>query len=143
MFCLFRRGVGALPSSRLMKSRGSVAPGDETSLPGDESTVDGTGDESEKWLAWVISDSVLASDGVVLPWTIVQDASCLQDQERPGGWLKYLEFFPWKATPFSSNMNFQSSDKILLGFYSKKCLYFKSIYLLISIFVLDITSFTM
>jgi len=43
-----RRGVGALPSSRLMKSRGSVAPGEETSLPGDESTVDGTGDESEK-----------------------------------------------------------------------------------------------
>jgi len=41
------RGVGALPSSRLMKSRGSVAPGDDSSLP-DESTVDGTGDESEK-----------------------------------------------------------------------------------------------
>jgi myosin protein heavy chain len=42
-----RRGVHALPSSRLMKSRGSVAPGDDSSLP-DESTVDGTGDESEK-----------------------------------------------------------------------------------------------
>ena len=47
IFFPFRRGVGALPSSRLMKSRGSVAPGDDSSLP-DESTVDGTGDESEK-----------------------------------------------------------------------------------------------
>ena len=41
----FRRGVGGLPSSRLMKARGSVAPGDDSSLPDD--TVDSV-DESEK-----------------------------------------------------------------------------------------------
>lgn len=39
-----RRGVGGLPSSRLMKARGSVAPGDDSSLP-DESVVDGNEDE--------------------------------------------------------------------------------------------------
>lgn len=51
----FRRGVGGLPSSRLLKSRGSVAPGDDSSLP-DESVVDGN--EDEKWLAWVTSELV-------------------------------------------------------------------------------------
>merc|ERR1711973_583643 len=39
-----RRGMTGLPSSRLIKSRGSVVPGDESSLPDD--TVDGN-DESE------------------------------------------------------------------------------------------------
>ena len=52
---IFRRGVGGLPSSRLLKSRGSVAPGDDSSLP-DESVVDGN--EDEKWLAWVTSELV-------------------------------------------------------------------------------------
>merc|ERR1719300_1945658 len=41
-----RRGVGGLPSSRLLKSRGSVAPGDETIA--DTESVDGGGEESEK-----------------------------------------------------------------------------------------------
>jgi len=40
-----RRGVSGLPSTRLMKTRGSVAPGDDSSLPDD--TVDG-GEDSEK-----------------------------------------------------------------------------------------------
>lgn len=43
-----RRGVGGLPSSRLIKSRGSVAPGDDSSVDGGESTVDGAEGESEK-----------------------------------------------------------------------------------------------
>lgn len=39
-----RRGIGGLPSSRLMKARGSVIPGDDSSLPDD--SVDG--EDSEK-----------------------------------------------------------------------------------------------
>jgi len=41
-----RRGVGGLPSSRLMKARGSVAPGDDSSIA-DADSVDGN-DDSEK-----------------------------------------------------------------------------------------------
>merc|ERR1712107_627138 len=40
-----RRGVGGLPSSRLMKARGSVVPGDDSSLA--EESVDGN-EDSEK-----------------------------------------------------------------------------------------------
>jgi len=39
-----KRGIGGLPSSRLMKARGSVIPGDDSSLPDD--SVDG--EDSEK-----------------------------------------------------------------------------------------------
>ena len=31
-----RRGIGGLPSSRLMKARGSVAAGDDSSIPGEK-----------------------------------------------------------------------------------------------------------
>jgi len=44
---LSRRGVGGLPSSRLIKSRGSVVPGDDSSMP-DETVVDGNDESSEK-----------------------------------------------------------------------------------------------
>jgi len=45
--------MGGLPSSRLLKGRGSVIPGDDTIA--DTESVDGGGEESEKWLAWVTS----------------------------------------------------------------------------------------
>jgi len=41
-----RRGMTGLPSSRLIKSRGSVVPGDDTIA--DTESVDGGGEESEK-----------------------------------------------------------------------------------------------
>merc|ERR1712242_569690 len=41
-----RRGVGGLPSSRLIKSRGSVAPGDDSIA--DTESVDGANEEAEK-----------------------------------------------------------------------------------------------
>merc|ERR1712013_824404 len=44
-----RRGMTGLPSSRLIKSRGSVVPGDDTIA--DTESVDGGGEESEKRLA--------------------------------------------------------------------------------------------
>jgi hypothetical protein len=42
----FRRGMTGLPSSRLLKGRGSVVPGDDTIA--DTESVDGGGEESEK-----------------------------------------------------------------------------------------------
>ena len=42
-----RRGMGGLPSSRLLKGRGSVIPGDDT-IADTESVDGGGGEESEK-----------------------------------------------------------------------------------------------
>lgn len=47
--------MGGLPSSRLLKGRGSVAPGDDSIA--DTDSVDGANEEVEKWLAWVTSES--------------------------------------------------------------------------------------
>merc|ERR1712062_258006 len=41
-----RRGMGGLPSSRLLKGRGSVIPGDDTIT--DVDSVDGANEETEK-----------------------------------------------------------------------------------------------
>merc|ERR1712218_766326 len=41
-----RRGMGGLPSSRLLKGRGSVAPGDDSIA--DTESVDGANEEAEK-----------------------------------------------------------------------------------------------
>lgn len=43
-----RRGVGGLPSSRLLKGRGSVVPGDDTTLDSDSVDAGDTGEGSEK-----------------------------------------------------------------------------------------------
>jgi len=42
-----KRGMGGLPSSRLLKGRGSVIPGDDT-IADTESVDGGGGEESEK-----------------------------------------------------------------------------------------------
>ena len=72
----FRRGMGGLPSSRLLKGRGSVIPGDDTIT--DVDSVDGqywdiliensslifhfsfsgANEETEKWIPWPTSDSL-------------------------------------------------------------------------------------
>jgi len=41
-----KRGMGGLPSSRLLKGRGSVIPGDDTI--NDVDSVDGANEETEK-----------------------------------------------------------------------------------------------
>lgn len=43
-----RRGVGGLPSSRLLKGRGSVIPGDDPTLDNDSVDAGDTGEGSEK-----------------------------------------------------------------------------------------------
>ena len=47
--------MGGLPSSRLLKGRGSVAPGEDSLA--DTDSVDGGNEEVEKWLGWVTSES--------------------------------------------------------------------------------------
>jgi len=42
------RGVGGLPSSRLLKGRGSVVPGDDSTLDSDSVDAGDTGEGSEK-----------------------------------------------------------------------------------------------
>jgi len=43
-----KRGVGGLPSSRLLKGRGSVVPGDDSTLDSDSVDAGDTGEGSEK-----------------------------------------------------------------------------------------------
>ena len=45
-YFICRRGMGGLPSSRLLKGRGSVAPGDDSIA--DTDSVDGANEEVEK-----------------------------------------------------------------------------------------------